>query len=254
VAGNVAEVEIREQIAAAIAEGEFPPGTQLVETMLAERFGVSRSPIRGALRALESDGLVVRYPHRGNYVAGLTPDDIQEIFYLREALELAAVRLAFDRIPDEDLVAMEKLLDGLSPEDSPREEFVSSDDALHDMIARNSGNSRLRGALKQLSAQIQITRRTSVSQEGRLAANLAEHKEIISALRLRDLPLIEARLRIHLKAGKASTLEACQTMMFSKDGKRHGRRRRTRRSSAKGGAPSTRPDDRGNSSTRKDMI
>jgi GntR family transcriptional regulator, rspAB operon transcriptional repressor len=221
-ASAVAEAEIREQIAAAIAEGEFPPGTQLVEAMLAARFGVSRSPVRGALRALEGDGLVVRYPHRGNFVAALLPEDIEEIFYLREALELAAVRLAYDRIPEEELAAVEEVLDSLSPQGSPREEFVSSDNILHDMIARNSGNSRLRDALKQLSAQIEITRRTSISQKGRLAANLAEHREIITALRLRDLPLIEARLRVHLKAGKASTLEACQTMMFKKDGKRRG--------------------------------
>ena len=221
-ASAVAEAKIREQIAAAIAEGEFPPGTQLVEARLASRFGVSRSPVRGALRALEGDGLVVRYPHRGNFVAALLPEDIEEIFYLREALELAAVRLAYDRIPEEELTAVEEVLDSLSPDGSPREEFVNSDSILHDMIARNSGNSRLRDALKQLSAQIEITRRTSMSQRGRLAANLAEHRDIITALRLRDLPLIEARLRVHMKAGKASTLEACRTMMFKKDRKRRG--------------------------------
>ena len=131
-ASGVAELEIREQIAAAIAEGEFPPGTQLVETMLAERFGVSRSPVRGALRALEGDGLVVRYPHRGNFVAGLAPEDIEEIFYLRETLELAAVRLAYDRIPEGELTAVEELLDSLSPEDSAREDFVRSDNDLHE--------------------------------------------------------------------------------------------------------------------------
>ena len=229
---GVAELEIREQIAAAIAEGEFPPGTQLVETMLAERFGVSRSPVRGALRALEGDGLVVRYPHRGNFVAGLAPEDIEEIFYLRETLELAAVRLAYDRIPVGELTAVEELLDSLSPEDSAREDFVRSDYELHGMIARNSGNSRLRDALNQLSAQVEITRRTSMSQKGRLAANLAEHKEIVQALQLRDLPLIEARLRVHLKAGKASTLEACQTMMFKKDGEQQGASRSSRRRSS----------------------
>jgi len=211
-ASGVAEAVIRDEIAAAIAEGEFPPGTQLVEAMLAERFGVSRSPIRGALRALEGDGLVVRYPHRGNFVARLLPRDIEDIFYLREVLELAAVRLAYDRIPEGELDAMEDLLESLRPEADAREEVIRSDHALHDMIARASGNNRLRDALKQLSAQIEITRRTSLSQAGRLAANLAEHKEIVAALRLGDLPLIEARLRVHLRAGKASTLEACRIM------------------------------------------
>jgi DNA-binding GntR family transcriptional regulator len=212
---GVAEATIRERIAAAIAEGEFPPGTQLVESMLAERFGVSRSPVRGALRALEGDGLVVHYPHRGDFVAALSPADIEEIFYLREVLEVAAVRLAYERIQADELRRVEQLLDSLSPEEDSREDFLASDDTLHDLIARNSGNGRLRYALKQLSAQIQFTRRTSMSRRSRLAANLAEHKEIVAALRLGDLPLIEARLRVHLKAGKESTLEACRAMLFS---------------------------------------
>ncbi len=218
-AGGTSEAGIRDGIAAAIADGEYPPGTQLVEAMLAERFGVSRSPIRGALRALESDGLVVHHPHRGTFVAGLLPEDIRDIFYLREALEIAAARLACDRIPDADLDAMDALLASLSPAGSPRDAFVAADTELHDMIARNAGNARLRKALNQLSAQIQFTRRTSMSQPGRLAANLAEHKDIVLALRLRDLPLIEARLRVHLRAGKESTLEAC-THIFPWDDRR----------------------------------
>ena len=143
---------------------------------------------------------------------GALAADIEEIFYLREALELAAVRLAYDRIPADELRDAEEGLDSLSPEDSPREDLLASDDALHDLIARYSGNGRLRYALKQLSAQIEFTRRTSMSRKGRLAANLAEHKELVAALKLGDLPLIEARLRVHLKAGKESTLEACRSL------------------------------------------
>ncbi len=213
----VAEATIRERIAAAIAEGEFPPGTQLVESMLAQRFGVSRSPVRGALRALEGDGLVVHYPHRGDFVAELRPSDIEEIFYLREALEIAAVRLAYMRIPDDELRCVEDTLDSLSEDESPREDFLAADDAVHDLIARNSGNRRLRDALQQLSAQIQVTRRTSMSREGRPASNLAEHREIVTALRLADLPLIEARVRVHLKAGMESTIEACRGMLYDRD-------------------------------------
>jgi DNA-binding GntR family transcriptional regulator len=222
VSTGVAEVAVRERIAAAIAEGEFPPGTQLVESMLAERFGVSRSPVRGALRALEGDGLVLHYPHRGDFVAALSPSDIEEIFYLREVLEIAAVRLAYQRLPANELRDVEEVLESLSPEDSPREDFLASDDALHDLIARNSGNGRLRYALKQLSAQIQFTRRTSMSRRSRLAANLAEHKELVAALKLGDLPLIEARLRVHLKAGKESTLEACRSLPLSREDRRRG--------------------------------
>jgi len=222
VSSVVAQTTIRERIAAAIAEGEFPPGTQLVESMLAHRFGVSRSPVRGALRALEGEGLVVHYPHRGDFVAELLPSDIEEIFYLREALEIAAVRLAHTRIPEDELRSVEDSLNALSPDESPREDFLAADDMVHDLIARNSGNRRLRRALKRLSAQIQVTRRTSMSREGRLASNLAEHKEIVIALRLADLPLIEARLRVHLKAGKESTIEACRGMLFDRSRQHSG--------------------------------
>jgi DNA-binding GntR family transcriptional regulator len=211
---------VRERIAAAIADGEFPPGTALVESTLARRFGVSRSPVRDALRALVGDGLVVHYPHRGHFVAILSPSDIEEIFYLREALEVAAVRLAYTRITEEELQEVEDRLDALSPETSPRQDFLAADDMLHSLIARNSGNSRIWNALAQLRAQIEVTRRTSTSRHGRLASNVAEHKEIVTALRLGDLPLIEARLRVHLKAGKASTLEACQTLLFNQSNRK----------------------------------
>jgi DNA-binding GntR family transcriptional regulator len=205
---------ISERIAAAIAEGEFRPGNPLGESVLAERFGVSRSPIRDALRSLEGDGLVVHYPRRGHFVAALGPDDIEEIFYVREALEIAAVRLAYTRIPVEELQDVERALNALSPEQSPREAFIEADRMLHDLIARNSGNRRLWFMLRQLNAQIQITRRTSTSRHDRLPSNLAEHKEIINALKIGDLPLIEARLRVHLKAGKESTMEACRANLF----------------------------------------
>jgi DNA-binding GntR family transcriptional regulator len=203
---------VHQRIAAAIGDGEFLPGTPLVESALAERFGVSRIPIREALRELESDGLIVHYPHRGHFVATISATDIDEIFYLRENLELAAVRLAYERMSSQDLDELEGMLDKLSPGVSSRQDFLDADQEVHDFIARHSGNARLRRTLQQLNDQIQFTRRSATLLSGRFEKSLAEHKEIVMALRLGDLPLIEARLRVHLRTGREATHRAYDAM------------------------------------------
>jgi DNA-binding GntR family transcriptional regulator len=200
------------RIAAAIGEGEFPPGTPLVEQSLAERFGVSRIPIREALRKLEGDGLVAYYPRRGHFVASVSAADIDEIFYLRENLELAAVRLAYQRIPPLRLQELDDLLDSLRPHESPREELLDADQRIHDLIAEHAGNSRLRHTLQQLNDQIQFTRSAATQLPGRFEDSTREHKAILEALRLGDLPLIEARLRVHLRAGCEATHRACSSL------------------------------------------
>jgi len=205
------------RIAAAIGDGEFTPGTPLVQQALAERFGVSRIPIREALRKLEGDGLVVYFPRRGHFVATVSPIDIDEIFYLRENLELAAVRLAYERIPLSELQSLDELLNDLSPEHSPREALLEADERVHDLIAEYAANSRLRRTLQQLKDQIQFTRRSATLLPGRFEESLREHREIILALELRDLPLIEARLRVHLHAGREATQRACSSMSTELD-------------------------------------
>ena len=205
--------EIQEQIAGAIGDGEFLPGMSLVETALATKFGVSRIPIREALRALEQDGLVIHVPGKGRFVAPLSTQDVEEVFFLREVLEITAARLAYERIPDEELDELSRLLDSLTPDLSPRQDYFTADVSVHDVIARNAGNRRLLAMLQLLNSQIERARRTAAMQRNRLDKSVKEHQDIVEALKLRDLPLVEARLRIHLHHVKQATMEICRTLL-----------------------------------------
>src|SRR5919199_1225673 len=93
----------RAGIREAIASGELQPGDQIVETAMAAKIGVSRSPVREALRRLEQQGLVEAIPNRGTFVAALDEADVEEIVLLRGALEGLAARLAADRMGRRDL-------------------------------------------------------------------------------------------------------------------------------------------------------
>jgi len=205
--------EIQDKIAGAIGDGEFLPGVSLVEAALATKFGVSRIPVREALRALEQDGLVIHVPSKGRFVAPLSTQDVEEVFFLREVLEITAARLAYERVPDEELVELSRLLDSLTPDLSPRQDYFAADASVHDVIARNAGNRRLLAMLQLLNSQIERARRTAAMQQNRLGKSVKEHKDIVEALKLRDLPLVEARLRVHLHNVKEATVEVCRTIL-----------------------------------------
>lgn len=213
--GDVATTgrEIQKKIAGAIGDGEFLPGMPLVEASLAQRYGVSRVPVREALRGLEQDGLVVHVPHKGRFVAALSTQDVEEVFFLRDVLENAAVRLAYERIPDEVLDELQSMLEGLSTDRSPRQDYFAADARIHDVIARYSGNRRLVAMLQLLNSQVERARRTAAMQRDRLTRSRQEHLDLVEALKLRDLPLIEARLRVHLRHVKEATTEVCRTLL-----------------------------------------
>ena len=98
---------IAELIRAAILSGELEPGSKLIETELAERFGTSRGPIREAIRELAREGLVTELPRRGTLVSTLTAHDLSEVYAVRQALELAASSVVIARARDDELHALE---------------------------------------------------------------------------------------------------------------------------------------------------
>src|SRR5574344_1559079 len=99
-----------EHIRQAIIDGTFTRGERLMEIQLAEEMGVSRTPVREAIRKLELEGFVVMIPRRGTYVADISIKDITEVYEIRTALDILAAGLAAERISDEELEAMQRLL------------------------------------------------------------------------------------------------------------------------------------------------
>lgn len=171
----------------AILSGVLQPGERLMEIQLAEEMGVSRTPVREAIRKLELENFVVMIPRKGAYVAGVSSKDVADVFEIRSALEGLAAGLAAERITEDELEQMERVLFCRSNEgDIDLEEVVKSDTDFHALVYSASRNERLIQILANLREQIQRFRATSLAVPGRNKLALEEHRAIVEALRNHD--------------------------------------------------------------------
>ena len=155
----------------AIITGEFAPGERLMEISLANRLGVSRTPVREAIRKLELEGFVVMIPRRGTYVADISIKDINEVYEIRTSLDVLAAGLAAERINDDELETLQRLLVeiGQHIEENNMDKIVEVDIAFHDVLYQASRNERLRNIINNLREQITVIRGRSMMYPGRLA-------------------------------------------------------------------------------------
>jgi DNA-binding GntR family transcriptional regulator len=174
-----------------ILDGRLPAGSRLVETELAERFGVSRGPVRDALAELARAGLAVDLPRRGTFVSSLSEADLEEVYVIRRAIEQAAVALAIVRATDEDIAAMRASL--LEVEDAyARGDLAAAweaDMAFHRSYCRLSGNGRLLALFDSLSSQTVLLMRTALASRTSLGwSPPAEyHRHILDSIAARDV-------------------------------------------------------------------
>lgn len=173
-----------ETLREAILNGTLKPGQRLMETQLAAEMGVSRTPIREAIRKLELEGLVVMIPRRGTYVASMSRKDIVETFEIRTALEALAVKLAVQRITSEELAEMRRICTVMEQAIAEKNlnRVVELDEAFHDIIFSASRNDRLAQIISLMREQIKRFRRATLSQENRQRLILGEHIEIMQAI------------------------------------------------------------------------
>jgi DNA-binding GntR family transcriptional regulator len=183
---------VRDEIRRLIILGEFAPGERLVETVLAERFAVSRGPVRTALMELERVGLVASVARRGMYVATFSRSDIDELFDVNCALERLAVREAAERATPEQVSRLEQLLDelGAAQRSGDQGETVVAELELHRELVATSGNRRLIRLWTQISEEIRFV--VAVTQRALPQVEWAVYElPIIEALRSRDPDLAE---------------------------------------------------------------
>lgn len=194
----------------AIVTNRLPPGVAIAEQDISNVLGISRTPVREALKQLEAEGLVRHIPLRGTFVEEVTTQDLEEIFALRETLEALALKAAINDITDEELYEIEILLRSLEY-DSSEEKFYNSDRKLHGLIVKHGGNRRLALFLNTLNSQMERLRHIAAMKPHRLQKSKQEHLEIVAALKLRDLAGAERLLRQHLRNVKESTIEVCRS-------------------------------------------
>ncbi len=203
---------VAERIEAAIISGTLEPGTRLSEQALATSLGVSRGPLREAIRRLEGRKLLQRTPNIGVRVAALSLKDLHEILQIREALEGLACAEAAKNMTDAEIAALADLLDKHEHQKSVQEGKgyyqESKDYDFHFRIVAGSRNERLAEMLTgDLYYLLRIYRYKSSTQPGRAKKALEEHKDIVTAIKRRDAAAAEQAMRNHLRNARLTVEE-----------------------------------------------
>jgi DNA-binding GntR family transcriptional regulator len=207
-----------ESLREAIINGILEPGERLMEIQLAEEMGVSRTPVREAIRKLELEGFVVMIPRKGAYVAGISMKDIADVFEIRAALESLAAGLAAERITEEELEQLERTLVRNSEvtEINNLDALVDIDTDFHDVLYKASRNERLVQIISNLREQIQRFRKASLSHPGRMKDALGEHKKMVEAISERNVELAQNLAREHIENAENSMLDVLKEKGFDK--------------------------------------
>jgi DNA-binding GntR family transcriptional regulator len=186
---------------AAIVDGRLAAGERYSVAQLAERFGVSRTPVREALLVLERQGVVRFERNRGVRVLETTAHDLEEVFALRLLLEVPATRRACELLGAEDHAALARELgamEGLAHE-GDEGAFMAHDKRFHEIVLQGSGNRRLSAIVSQLRDHVRFRGASTVGRSRDMQAILAEHVLILEALRARDPEAAALAMREHLR-------------------------------------------------------
>jgi DNA-binding GntR family transcriptional regulator len=202
-AAQLAYSEIRSKI----VEGVFPPGSHLEEESIAEAVGVSRTPVREALRRLASEGFVEFVPHQGAFVPAWTTADYHEIFDLRAILESFGARLAARQVSDETLATLEDLtaqMEALAARmtKARMDALANLNNLFHSTVVQASGNRRLLQLAQSAVALPLVLRTFQRYSPERLQRSMQHHREIVDALRARDENWAEAVMKTHILSAR----------------------------------------------------
>lgn len=179
---------VLDKLREAILSGRFHPGQRLVERELVELLGVSRTPIREALRKLELEGLVTTIPYKGPVVTRPTLEDARNLYEVRAALEGQAAALLAARATPEDVAQLEDRVGAaeVAVEAGDLRAVLAANNAFHDELAHRCGNPLLENLVANLRNRIILLRVESLSLPGRPPRSVAEHREMVERIRARD--------------------------------------------------------------------
>ncbi len=199
----------------AVVSGQLKPGERLMEQQVAEELGVSRTPVREAIRRLELEGFLIMIPRKGAYVADISLKDIAQVFEVRAAMESLAAGLAAERITNDQLDMLErKLVEVKAAVDSSDiEAIIKIDTDFHEIIYNASRNERLVQILSNLREQIQRYRSASLAYPGRLKDTLEEHKELVEAISDRNVALAQRLAKEHIENAENIIVEGLKLEM-----------------------------------------
>ncbi len=179
---------LQQEIERMVISGELRPGERINEQQLAARFGVSRGPIREAVRGLEGAGLARAVTNRGVFVRQLSVTEVRELYDIRAALFGLAGRLMAERATQVEIEALERMLVAMeqAAEERDFESYYPLNLAFHGMIVDGSGNATLAGQYRAFVKALNLFRARSLVQGGGLAVSNREHREMVAAIAARD--------------------------------------------------------------------
>lgn len=198
-----------ENLRTAILDGNLKAGQRLMEVQLAEQLGVSRTPIREAIRKLELEGLVVMLPRKGAYVANMSFKDLIDVLEIRATLEGLAASLAAERRSDDDVVELEKLAKEFETcvREADVEGVLKKDVDFHEKIFLMANNKKLYQLITSLWEQVHRFRVTYVSNYDASLSLVDEHNRILEAIKAGDTELAKKYATEHIELAEQFFME-----------------------------------------------
>ena len=186
-----------------IIDGGYEPGHRLTEERLADDFGVSRNPVREAIRVLEAEGFLVAQPRRGAVVARMSVQDVEDLFDVRLSLEVLAASLAAERLGQGDSAVLTKLLANARTT-RRMADLAALNTRFHAAVCTLAGNRLLTGLMESLHGRLQWVYGQSVAT--RAADSWAEHQELAAAILSKDPDAAGRAVHAHVLAARDSAL------------------------------------------------
>lgn len=193
----------------AIRSGDIKPGQTLTERGLAEKIGVSRTPVREAIRKLEEQGIVTHEPHKGVKVITLSEEKVAQLYDVRELLEGLAVRRLAERQTPQMIEELRGFIEKAEKEavENNIRELAEINSEFHLALARLSGNVYLETIMNMLQTQISLMMSASLSTSGRPLQNIEEHKGLIDAIRSGDGEFAESIAKHHVRKAREHAMK-----------------------------------------------
>ncbi len=196
--------EVAERLRQRIFAHELTPGTWIDEQKLAEQYGISRTPLREALKVLASEGLVELKPRRGCYVTEISPQDLDDIFPLMAMLEGRCAAEAVTKASNHDIAVLKSIHEQLesAARDGRIDAFFEANQEFHKKIQELANNRWMLSVIQDLRKVLKLSRLHSLSLEGRLQQSLDEHRIIMAAFEARETGKAEQLMHDHLLSGR----------------------------------------------------
>ncbi len=197
-------VQVAERLRARIFAHELKPGGWVDEQALALEYGISRTPLREALKVLAAEGLVILKPRRGCYVTEVSEQDLDEVFPVMAVLEAKVAEEATRRIASTDFSRLQAIHDELERHAATNnaDRFFDANQRFHSALQEIAGNRYLGQLIEDARKLIKLTRRDSLRLAGRIVDSLIEHRAIMDAMRSGDSTLAGQRMHDHLLSGR----------------------------------------------------